>query len=127
MFGMMEEKMNKWLILAVGIVFNALANVLIKAGSNQIAVKNMLSLKNIFLIINPYLVGGIGSFAIALAAYSLALSKFKLSVAYPIMTSLGFIIVVIASKYLFGEEFNILKMVGIITTIIGVILISISQ
>jgi multidrug transporter EmrE-like cation transporter len=64
---------------------------------------------------------------LALGAYSFALSRLDLSIAYPIMTSLGLVIVALASILLFGETFNGPKIAGTLLIIFGVILLTYSS
>jgi multidrug transporter EmrE-like cation transporter len=67
---------------------------------------------------------GILCFAIALVAYGYVLSKLNLSVAYPIMTSLGFMIVIFASWLIFEEPIGATQIAGFILILSGVWLVA---
>jgi len=108
-----------WIILTIALIFNALANILIKVGMRDYHGKLLL-----YLISNKFIIGGVVAFIIALAGYSFALTKLPLSVAYPIMTGCGFAIVVTASYFVFGESFGILKMIGIAFIFLGIIFLT---
>ena len=72
-------------------------------------------------LINPFFVGGLAFFGIALIGYRFVLGKgLKLSLAYPVFTSSGFIIVLIASAILFKERLSLTQWLGIAFIIIGV-------
>jgi len=108
----------KWIILTAAIVFNALANILIKAGVRGGQDSLLTTLKAKWL--SPFIMGGILSFALALAAYSYVLSKMNLSVAYPIMTGAGFMLIAIASCLFFKEMITLLQIMGFILIMLGI-------
>lgn len=108
-----------WIILGVAIFLNALANVLIKIGVMEKGVKvNMKML--IAVITTPAIVGGILSFAFALAAYGYVLSKMNLSIAYPLMTCIGFMIVTLASWLILKESIAPMQVMGFLFILSGV-------
>jgi len=110
----------KWIVLITAVVLNALANILIKTamlGSNK--EQNIINILRAKWLSLPML-GGILSFALALIAYSYILSKMNLSIAYPIMTSTGFIIVILASYVFFHEQITTLQIIGFILMLLGV-------
>ena len=112
--------MPKYALLTAALVFNAAANVFIKAGmrsAGQLAVDASLVDK---YALNPFLWSGVASFGIALVFYSLALAKMPLSLAYPIMTTVGFAIVLGASALFFGERLNVVQYAGIGLIAVGV-------
>ena len=94
-----------WIVLIVAIIFNAVANILIKAGmEGSVSMGLAATVRHRFFSL-PIL-GGIACFGLALAAYSYILSRMNLSVAYPIMTSAGFAIISIASVVLLPRNPN---------------------
>ncbi|CAB3395494.1 DMT family transporter [Kyrpidia spormannii] len=76
------------------------------------------------LVTNVYLLAGIVSFVLALGAYTFALTRFQLSVAYPMMTSLGLVLVALASMVVFREPFTWSKTVGTLLILAGVIFVA---
>ena len=113
------------LIFSAGIVFNAMANILIKSSSMQ----DKESLQHLdskvqgilTTLFNPIFISGLASFGIALIAYRYVLGQgLKLSLAYPVFTSTGFIIVLIASSFIFKEKLSSTQWAGICLIIIGV-------
>ena len=112
-------------ILCGAIFFNAAANILIKFG--------MLDKADLFddgsisafarILTNPFALMGITSFGIAFVLYSGVLSKLDLSIAYPVMTGVGFLLVLLASILLFREQVNIYRLAGSMAIILGICLI----
>lgn len=75
------------------------------------------------LLLNPWILSGLGAAFIAAIAWMAALSRFDLSFAYPFM-SLSFIIVALASAFLFGEPLTWPKLVGMALVIVGLVISS---
>jgi uncharacterized membrane protein len=72
---------------------------------------------------NPWFVVAVIIFGLATIVWVIALSKANLVSLYPI-TSLAYVIVPVASYFLFSEKLSAVNMLGIVFIIIGVILIS---
>ncbi|EOQ90170.1 hypothetical protein LEP1GSC202_0535 [Leptospira yanagawae serovar Saopaulo str. Sao Paulo = ATCC 700523] len=111
------------LFFCIAVFFNALANILIKTSSMQD--KQVLPgegfWKLVFTVFNPYFIAGLASFGLALLGYRYVLGKgLKLSLAYPVFTSSGFIIVLIASSIFFKERLNFTQWLGISFILVGV-------
>lgn len=112
--------MNTYLVLSLAIILNALANILMKVAMlQQEKTTNIITLVTQSLT-NPVLLLGIVSFGLALVAYCFVLAKINLSIAYPLMTSLGFLIVILASWLFLGENITKIQMVGFTCIIAGV-------
>ena len=108
--------LNIIVVFALAVFFNALANVLIKSSSLGGSEGNVIK-----SVLNPYFISGLASFGIALIGYKFVLGKgLKLSLAYPVFTSSGFIIVLIASALIFKEKLSWTQWLGIGFIIIGV-------
>ena len=112
-----------YLILVFSLVANALANVFIKAGMknynggiNVSFISHMLKTPNVII--------GLLFFALAFIGYSFVLSRLQLSIAYPVMTGAGFLVVSIFSLILFNEPFSLLLVLGMIFIFIGIIFLA---
>jgi len=112
-----------YLILAI--ISNAIANICLKMGSQQFdhGISRIFS-EPLMLLKNGYLVVGIVFFATALVLYTLVLAKMNLSVAYPVMVSIGFVIVVAFSVFFLREQLLWWQWLGMAFIISGVILVS---
>lgn len=110
-----------YLALIFALVSNAIANILIKEGMKDKALgftDKLALIKGIAF--NPTVVIGVLFFGLALGAYSFALTKLKLSVAYPIMTTTGFLIVVSYSFFKLQEQITTLQIAGLALILVGV-------
>ena len=117
--------MRIYTILALAILFNASANVLIKVAMNRTGTfaLNVSELVTKVLF-NPVALCGIGCFVIALALYAYVLTNMNLSIAYPIMTSLGYCIVISISWLFLKENITWVQLVGFAAIILGIWLVA---
>jgi len=93
----------------------ALADMSFSLGNVYVLIKHVIS--------NQFLVGGLFFYAISFLLWLFILAKVKLSVAYPI-TSMNFVLVLIASYYFFGEKLSPLQYMGVLLIIVGVFALS---
>ena len=87
-------------LIFITVGLNTMAQVLLKSG----ATKNIL---------NIYLLGGIVTYGLSTVIYILVLSKFNLSVAYPVVIGLTVIATTVASALLLREKVNSVNWLGI--------------
>lgn len=115
------------IFLILAIVFNAGANILMKAGVMADPVKLSDGIIPFVLsyVTNLKLMSGIACFGIALVFYTKALEKFNLSIAYPMMTSCGLIIVTLWSLLVFHERLSAFQFGGLFMIIGGIWLLNI--
>ena len=117
--------MPAYLFLAAALTLNALANVLIKH-SMATGVRPLFAVQGTALEpIAPYLSWsfflGIFCFAMNLLCYSLALRTLKLSLAYPLMVSLGYLaILVFQWMFQMQERLTVHQYMGIGLILVGV-------
>jgi len=107
--------MRIYFVLLAAIVLNAGANIMIKAAMRKtpIILEHGALLQVIIQALkNPLLITGVALFGLALAAYSIVLSKINLSIAYPIMTGAGFLLVFLASAVFFKESIAPVHLIG---------------
>ncbi|MDP2691972.1 MAG: SMR family transporter [bacterium] len=114
-----------YVLLVIALVANALANIFLKLGMMKFSggISGMI-LKPWLFVLNAYVFSGLVFFGIALVLYSLVLSKMNLSVAYPIMTGVGFVIVLSFSVLGLHEQFIWWQWIGIVLIFLGVLLLS---
>jgi multidrug transporter EmrE-like cation transporter len=113
-----------YVIFAISIILNALANILMKAGALKPKESNQIFEVFINMATNPVIIAGIICFALGLAAYNYVLIKINLSVAYPINTSLGFVLVVLVSWLFLKETITPVQIGGIGLIIVGVFMVA---
>ena len=117
--------MRIYTVLGLAILSNALANILIKVAMNRtgiFALKVSELATKVFL--NPVVLLGVACFIIALALYSYVLTTVNLSIAYPIMTSLGYCIVISISWLFLKENITWVQLVGFAAIILGIWLVA---
>lgn len=102
--------------LFTGVLLNAGAQLLLKAGTNA----EPLGLR---LAIEPHILGGLACYVVSVVVWVIGLSKVPVSVAYP-MLSLGYVVNAVAAYYLFGESVNAMRLAGIAVIIAGVVLVA---
>ena len=114
-------------LLMTGVLLNAGAQLLLKAGTNSVGVFEF-SRDNILpvgwrLATEPHIVGGLACYAISVVVWVMALSRVEVSVAYPLL-SIGYVVNAIAAWYLFGEAVTPMRLAGIGIIIVGVCLVA---
>ncbi len=111
--------------LVFALLANAAANIMIKAGMNGRPLDPGRPGELLTAIVtNKLVAGGVILFALNVVCYAYVLSRVPLSLAYPIMTSVGFLIVVGASALLFGESLGALQIGGMVLIIVGVAMVA---
>ncbi|MBI5535702.1 MAG: hypothetical protein HY898_23425 [Deltaproteobacteria bacterium] len=118
--------------LVVALLLNASANLMIKFGMRAIDLElqgaGILSgggLGLIKLLLRHWvLLLGLGCFAANVVFYAFALQKLPISVAYPIMVTTGFAIIVIVAGSMLKERLSVIQWVGVAAILIGVTLVA---
>lgn len=112
-----------WLILLLGILTNAAASILIKI--SVIPPRKFPSLNEPWeALTNIPLWLGLFCYGMAFLLYVMALARFPLNIAHPILTSGAISTVALASMLFFKEQFYWTTLLGILFIILGVILIA---
>lgn len=114
--------MTTYILLFAAVVMNAFANICIKLGVNRLGSVDGLAIFEIGkrIAFNPFLILGVTLFVATLGAYGAVLSKMNLSIAYPIMTSLGFLIVTVFSALYLRETITTMQIIGLVCIAIGI-------
>jgi multidrug transporter EmrE-like cation transporter len=116
-----------YLLILFGVLLNASAQLLLKAGMNQIG-HFEFSLANVVpigvkVMLNLPIMTGLFAYVVSVGVWLLVLSRVPVSFAYP-MLSIGYVVNAIAAYYLFGENLSIIRIMGISIIIFGVYLVS---
>ena len=114
------------IIFIVAITLNAVANILLKVGAEKTKESNNIFELLLGMATNPITILAIFCFAAGMAAYNYVLMKTNLSVGYPIMTSVGYIIVLLASWLFLKETLTILQVSGILLIVAGVWMVAVN-
>lgn len=114
-------------LILFGVLLNAGAQLLLKAGMSQIGQFefNVASIVPIgFKVIgNPPIIAGLFLYVVSVGVWLLVLSRVQVSFAYP-MLSIGYVVNALAAYYLFGEPLTSMRVLGIFIIIAGVYLVA---
>ncbi len=118
--------MQLMILMTVVVALNVCGHVFLKVGMNQVGEMGMRPLYEFGLasISNVFVLMGLTGYVTSVAGYIVVLSKTDLSVAYPILMSTGYALVVLVSFIFLKEPFGTLKWLGIVMIIAGVMLVS---
>lgn len=114
-------------LLMTGVLLNAGAQLLLKAGTNTVGVFAFSS-ENLVpvgwkLATEPHIMGGLACYVLSVIVWIMALSRVEVSIAYP-MLSIGYVVNALAAWYLFGEAVTLTRLVGIGIIIVGVYIVA---
>ena len=113
--------------LIAGVLLNAGAQLLLKAGTNVLGVltltRDTWSDTFVQMATQRYFVLGAACYVLSLFVWILGLSRVPVSIAYPLL-SLGYIVNAIGAHYLFGEAVTLSRWLGIGFIVVGVWLVA---
>jgi len=114
-------------LLITGVLLNAGAQLLLKAGTNVLGVLTLTRdtwLDTLMkMATQGYFVLGVACYVVSLFVWILGLSRVPVSVAYPLL-SVGYVINAIAAHYLLGESVTSMRWLGIGFIVVGVWLVA---
>src|SRR6202171_2452089 len=113
--------------LIVGVLLNAAAQLLLKAGTNSLGVITLTRDNWVGefgrMAVEPHFIAGAACYGGSLGVWLLGLSGVPVPIAYPLL-SVGYVINAIAAYYLLGEALTAARWTGIGFIIIGVWLVA---
>jgi len=114
-------------LVLTGVLLNAAAQLLLKAGTNAIGhfefhLDNVIPVA-LKLAFEPHIMGGMACYACSLVVWIMALSRVPVSIAYP-MLSIGYVVNAFIAWQWFGEPLATQKLLGIGIIIVGVYLVA---
>ncbi|HNT00380.1 MAG TPA: SMR family transporter [Polyangiaceae bacterium] len=124
--------MTHVIALLAALALNATANLLIKFGMRGIDLEldgasaldgGLLGLIKL-LLRHWQVLAGLACFALNVVFYAFALQKLPISVAYPIMVTTGFAIIVTVAGWKLHESLTVYQWIGVVTILIGVALVA---
>lgn len=113
-------------LILVSVFLGAIGQVLVKYGATglQLNFAGKYLIESILSILrNVPVMCGIISYGVSFLLWIKVLSKVELSYAYP-MVSIGYIITMIFSYFVFKENISFTRLSGVVFIIIGVILVA---
>ncbi len=114
-------------LILTGVLLNAIAQLLLKAGSGSLAglelrASNAVLIATRLLSSMPIL-AGLACYVLSVVVWILALARVEVSVAYP-MLSVGYVVNALAAWWLFGENLSGARIAGIGVILLGVWLVA---
>lgn len=111
-------------LILLSVLLGAAGQILVKFGAVNLNFNNGNYLKILLSILtNIPVISGIIVYGISFLIWIKVLSKVELSYAYP-MVSLGYVLIVIFSYFILKENVTIIRVIGILVIIIGVVIVS---
>ena len=123
----MGDKMEIIVLLLVltAAIMGGVAQVLLKKGMSEVGSISLLEMTKQFIKIiftNPYVFTGLLIYVISTIVYLAALSRGELSVLYPII-AVSYIVAAVLSVWTLGEKLSLIRWIGIITIVVGVVMV----
>jgi drug/metabolite transporter (DMT)-like permease len=111
-----------------GVLLNAVAQVLLKAGTNALGGAIHLTVSNAFetfvkVITQLPILGGLACYALSLVVWIMGLSRTDVTIAYP-MLSLGYVVAALGAWLFLGEAVSPQRMLAIGVIMVGVALLA---
>jgi multidrug transporter EmrE-like cation transporter len=119
--------LSTFLILCVGVLLNAGAQLLLKAGVRPLGPLEMHTSTLLptleRLAMQPPILGGLACYVVSVVIWIVALSRVDVSIAYP-MLSLGYVVNAAAAWWLFGDALGPMRCAGIAVILLGVFIVA---
>ncbi len=111
------------LIILIGILFASSGQILWKIGMTGTGAITSLSLSSALLMaFNPWVIGGLICYGLSTIFWLIALSRADLSYVYPFI-ALTFVLIFIASFFLFHENISAQRVIGAAIIVFGIIVL----
>jgi multidrug transporter EmrE-like cation transporter len=116
------------LMIIASVLLSSGAQLLLKVGASAPLVQEALNGGSIMEIVTalamtPQIFLGLVSFAISVGLWILVLAKIDVSLAYPFI-SLGIVVTVAAGHFLLGESVSPLRMTGVASIVLGMLIVA---
>jgi drug/metabolite transporter (DMT)-like permease len=114
------------ILIAMYVLATSAALVVLKLGSKSGAPAQFLD-GRLHLNITPFTILGIFLYGVSFLMYIYLISKYDLGYIIPLTTALVYVLIFIASFFIFREAFTTIKIIGIILIVFGVALLNLKQ
>jgi multidrug transporter EmrE-like cation transporter len=119
--------LRTFLVLLLGVLLNAAAQLLLKAGVKPLGAIGInpgsLVPGLATALTQAPVLAGLACYVISVAVWLVALSRVDVSLAYP-MLSLGYVVNAAAAWWLFGEAVGVMRFAGIALILLGVLIVA---
>jgi multidrug transporter EmrE-like cation transporter len=114
-------------LILTGVLLNAAAQLLLKAGANRVGPLEMqpqalaFAMREFATSMPVY--AGLACYVVSVVVWIVALTRADVSIAYP-MLSIGYVVNAIAAWMLFGEALTPMRLLGIAVIVLGVFILA---
>ena len=118
--------MKDFILLFFNVLLTVIGQILFKHGMNTVG--RVDSLRDVLgkltqAFLNPYILSGIAIYGFTTLVWLVILSRVKLSIAYPLLSS-GYVLSILFSWLLFKESIPKIRIIGAVIICIGVYLVA---
>ena len=118
--------MKDFILLFFNVLLTVMGQILFKHGMNTVGRVN--DIRDVFgkltqAFLNPYILSGIAIYGFTTLVWLIILSRVKLSIAYPLLSS-GYVLSILFSWLLFKESIPKIRIIGAVIICIGVYLVA---
>ena len=118
--------MKDFILLFFNVLLTVIGQILFKHGMNTVGRVN--NIRDVFgkltqAFLNPYILSGIAIYGFTTLVWLIILSRVKLSIAYPLLSS-GYVLSILFSWLLFKESIPRIRIIGAVIICIGVYLVA---
>lgn len=115
-----------YILLGIFAFSNAAGGLMMKFGSKHVSFGHgdslLVTMKT--MITNWQLIAGICFYGFSFVISTLIYTKINLNIAYPIMVTLAFFLISIASIVFLNEKFTLIQILGSLFMVIGIVLVA---
>ena len=114
------------LLLIASAMTNALGSTVMKHayGGDTSIVSSGLITGILKILLNPWIIIGLGMFGVSFFFMTAALSRTDLTLAYPMMSGLVYIILLFVGFFIFKEKITVLRIMGIGAILLGITMLT---
>ena len=109
--------LTSWTLVLIAGTLNCAGNLLLKQSRLQTSGLNLLD-----FLLSPWFLSGLACYGVNVIVFAMALDRLPISVAYPVLAGLGFMLIAILARWLFGETVSQIQWLGVSLILIGIIL-----
>jgi len=122
----MKETLTFIPLILFSVLLNALAQLLLKKAMISVGALELSISFVLKCAFNPFIIAGLGVYAVSIISWLIVLARVNVSVAYPFL-SLGFIFSALVAYFWFNEPLSLQKILGIALICAGLIFLTFSK
>lgn len=117
------------LLLLASAITNAIGSTVMKHayGGDASLVDSGLVSAFFKILLNPWIILGLGMFGISFFLMAAALSRTDLTLAYPMMSGLVYLILLFVGFFIFKEKITVVRIMGIGAILLGITMLTIKS